>query len=58
MGIPGFAYYGYVDLGSAIEDTKSLIQKIETNKYSKQDLIKLAQASNAILTFMLDADKD
>lgn len=58
MGIPGFAYYGYVDLGSAIQDAKSLIEKIETNKYSKQDLIKLAQASNAILTFMLDENQD
>ena len=45
MGRPGVPFYGNVDSGSAIQDIKKIVEKIETNKFSEQDLIKLCNAN-------------
>lgn len=39
MGIPGAWYYGMVDLGSAIETADSVLAKIKTNRFDKDDLV-------------------
>lgn len=52
MGINGWPVYG-VDLGSAIEDIKKIVEKIETNKFSKDDLINLYNANGELLKAIL-----
>lgn len=49
MGRLGFPLYGEVDLGSAIQEAKSAIEKIETNKFDKEDLIALVKANSEII---------
>ena len=49
MGRPFVPLYGNFDAGSAIQDIKKIIEKIETNKFSKEDLIKLYNANGELL---------
>ena len=43
MGRIGFPLYGDIDLGSTIETAKSLIAKIESNRFGKTELVKLEE---------------
>lgn len=52
FGIPGLAYYGYKDLGSAIEGVEKYTAKIKTNKYTMKDLTELSNAVNAVIKFV------
>ena len=54
MGRAGWPAYGYKDLGAAIEDAEKITAKIKTNKYTKEDLIRLVNANAAIMNFILD----
>ena len=45
--------YGIADVGSAIQDIKKIIEKIETNKFSKDDLIKLYNANGELIKAIL-----
>lgn len=54
MGRLGWPSYGYKDLSAAIEDAEKVIAKIKTNKYTKEDLIRLVNANAAIMNFILD----
>ena len=54
MGRFGWPAYGYKDLGAAIEDAEKITAKIKTNKYTKEDLIRLVNANAAIMNFILD----
>lgn len=53
MGIPNFPFYGNVDAGSAIQDIKKIVEKIETNKFSQSDLIALYNANGELLKAIL-----
>lgn len=53
MGKPFLPYYGE-DLGSAIQDAEKILAKIKTNKYSKKDLLLLADTNNAIIKFVIE----
>ena len=53
MGVPNIPLYGNVDAGSAIQDIKKIIEKIETNKFGQQDLIKLYNANGELLKAVL-----
>ena len=53
MGINGWPVYGAVDTGSAIQDIKKIVAKIETNKFSKDDLIKLYNANGELIKAIL-----
>lgn len=53
MGRPGVPFYGNVDAGSAIQDIKKIVAKIETNKFSKDDLIKLYNANGELIKAIL-----
>lgn len=53
MGRSGVPAYGE-DLGSAVETVKSVVAKIETNKYSKKDLVELALAVCEVLKFVVE----
>lgn len=53
MGLPNLPFYGLVDAGSAIQDIKKIVEKIETNKFSKDDLIKLYNANGELLKAIL-----
>jgi hypothetical protein len=44
MGRHTWPVYSDADLGSAIEDAKTVIAKIETNKFDNHDLVKLDAA--------------
>ena len=39
MGILGAPFYGLVDLGSAVETAESVLAKIKTNRFDKDDLV-------------------
>ena len=52
MGRPNFPFYG-VDLGSAIQDIKKIVEKIETNKFGQKDLIDLYNANGELLKAVL-----
>lgn len=54
MGIPNFPFYGYTDLGSAIEDTKKAVAKIETNKFGKRDILDLYKANAELIKAVLE----
>ena len=54
MGRLAWPEYGYKTLGEAIADAEKLIEKIKTNKYSKNDLLKLTKAVNAIIAFVIE----
>ena len=56
MGIPGCKYYGE-DMGSAIQDAKKVIAKIETNKFDETDVLKLVAANEVLVKYAL-AHKD
>lgn len=43
MGIMGAPLYG-TDLGSAIEAVETIIDKIKTNRFDKEDLVELHKA--------------
>ena len=49
MGRPGIPLYGDFDAGSAIQDIKAIVAKIETNKFGAEDLIKLYNANGELL---------
>ena len=44
MGIPSLAWYGNVDLGSAIETVETIIAKLKTNKFDNSDLVEFKKA--------------
>ena len=47
MGFAGVPWYG-ADLGSAIETAETVIAKIKTNKFDKDDLTELDKALTEI----------
>lgn len=49
MGIPGAAWYGNADVGSAIEDIEKIVAKIKTNLFSAKDIMKLYKANGELL---------
>ena len=49
MGRPINVVYGSSDIGSAVEDVKKVVAKIETNKFGNKDLLTLATASNELI---------
>ena len=49
MGIPCLPLYGNADAGSAIQDIKKIVEKIETNKFGQKDLIDLYNANGELL---------
>ena len=53
MGLPNLPVYGLVDAGSAIQDIKKIVEKIETNKFGQQDLINLYNANGELLKAVL-----
>lgn len=53
MGRAGWPDY-YQKLGDAIADSKKAIAKIETNVYTKDDVLRLVNANAAIMKFILD----
>ena len=56
MGIPNIPIYGLIDAGSAIQDIKKIVEKIETNKFSQKDLINLYNANGELLKAILSND--
>ena len=50
LGWPDF----YETKGDAVEDAKKSIAKIETNKYTKKDFLRLVKANTAIMQFILE----
>lgn len=56
MGRPGLPVYGNVDAGSAIQDIKKIVAKIETNKFSQKDLTDLYNANGELLKAILSDD--
>lgn len=56
MGRPGVPVYGNFDAGSAIQDIKKIVEKIETNKFTKHDLIKLQNANGELIKAILSDD--
>lgn len=55
MGRPGLTWYGE-DVGSAIQDVKKSIAKIETNKFDKEDLAVLLLANNELIKALISND--
>lgn len=53
MGRPFLPLYGNADAGSAIEDIKKIVEKIETNKFGQKDLIDLYNANGELLKAIL-----
>lgn len=58
MGVPNIPFYGNTDIGSALEDVEKVIDKIKTNKYDKEDLIKLFNANNELLKAILEDENE
>lgn len=59
MGIPNIPFYGDADVGSAIEDIKKIIAKIETNKFGSADILNLYEANAELLKAIItDEYKD
>ena len=56
MGIPNVGWYGDADVGSAVQDIKVAIAKIETNKFTKKDLLKLYKANTELFKALLEDD--
>lgn len=56
MGIPGAHMYGNADVGSAIEDVQTIIDKIKTNKFDKKDILKLYNANSELVKALLSND--
>lgn len=54
MGYNGWPVYGNVDLGSAVEDVKNVIAKIESNKFDHSDILKLYNANAGLLKAVLN----
>ena len=57
MGRVLFPVYGE-DLGSAIENAKSIIAKIETNKFDKEDINDLVSALEDIKAEIAKEDEE
>lgn len=57
MGLPGVWAYNQ-DIGSDVEDVKSAIKVIETNKFDKADLVKLVKATTNIVISLIEKDED
>jgi hypothetical protein len=55
MGTVPFPIYGE-DIGSAIEQAKKIIAKIETNKYDKHDIVELIKANNVLIASLVEND--
>ena len=56
MGRPGLSLYGNADVGSAVEDIKNIVAKIDTNKFDKKDILKLHKANTELITALLNDD--
>lgn len=54
MGINIFPLYGNADVGSAIEDIEKVIAKIKTNKFGKNDILKLYEANAELVKAVLE----
>ena len=54
MGIPNFPFYGHTDLGSAVADIKKAVEKIETNKFGKHDILNLYKATAELINAVLE----
>ena len=55
MGYPGYPVYGQ-EIGSTIKDIKAIIAKIETNKFTKEDILKLHNANADLIKALLSDD--
>ena len=55
MGYPNYPVYGQ-DVGSTIKDIKKFIEKIETNKFTKEDILKLHNANADLIKALLSND--
>ena len=58
MGRPILFLYGNEDVGSAIEDIEVVIDKIKTNKFDKEDLLKLHNANTELIKALLSNDEN
>ena len=56
MGQPNFPWYGNPDVGSAIQDIKKIIEKIETNKFGKLDIVALHNANADLIGALIEND--
>ena len=54
MGIAIAPLYGNADVGSAIEDIEKVIAKIKTNKFGKNDILKLYEANAELVKAVLE----
>lgn len=54
MGRPPFSWYGDADVGSAIQDVKKIVEKVETNKFDNSDLLELYKANAELLKALLE----
>lgn len=58
MGRPILFLYGNEDVGSAIKDIESIIEKIKTNKFDKEDLLTLHNANTELIKALLSNNED
>lgn len=58
MGRPILFLYGNEDVGSAIKDIESIIEKIKTNKFDKEDLLILHNANTELIKALLSNNED
>ena len=56
MSRPNFPWYGNSDVGSAIQDIKKIIEKIETNKFGKSDIVALHNANADLIGALIAND--
>lgn len=57
MGRPGAPWYSE-NLADAIEASKKLVAKIESNKYDKYDLIELAHLNAEIISYAIKNENE
>jgi hypothetical protein len=53
VGYPGLPVYGR-EIGSAIQDLEKVIELIKTNKFSKNDLLKIYEINNEIIKYLIN----
>jgi len=56
MGRNFLPFYGNADVGSAIEDIKKVIAKIDTNNFGKDEILKLYEANAELLKAILNCE--
>lgn len=56
MGKPNLPWYGDADVGSALEDVKAVVRKIETNLFDEKDILKLHNANAELIKAILSND--